>query len=388
VTMTHKERVITAINFEEPDFVPIDVSFMDLIHMEYITGKQAYGAKSGAVIGATGDTKTDVSYNEMIIHNQKLENEARIKMDLDILTISDYKAFPEGYKHKFIDKDTYVDLWGKVYKIKRDAKTTWWVDGIIKTPEDLDKLKADFPSPKEFNYDIVDITVEEAEKNDYPIFAWVHTALMFPYLMMGGIDKMVLAIYRQPDFAKQVIKFVGDINFAITKRILDRGKGHIDLLADSDDIAGKMPFYPPEIFREFFFPYLKRVVDEAHRRKLPYMKHTDGNLYPLLDDFIEIGINGLHPIEPPYMSMAYMKQHERYGDKFFLRGNVDCGEILVQGTEADVRKDVRRCIDEAAAGGGFILADSNSLHSVVDTKNVLWMIDEGRKYGRYPLQKL
>jgi len=110
--------------------------------------------------------------------------------------------------------------------------------------------------------------------------------------------------------------------------------------------------------------------------------------YPLLDDFIEIGINGLHPIEPPYMSMAYMKQHERYGDKFFLRGNVDCGEILVQGTEADVRKDVRRCIDEAAAGGGFILADSNSLHSVVDTKNVLWMIDEGRKYGRYPLQKL
>jgi uroporphyrinogen decarboxylase len=82
------------------------------------------------------------------------------------------------------------------------------------------------------------------------------------------------------------------------------------------------------------------------------------------------------------MSMADMKQHEKYSNKFFLRGNVDCGEILIRGTEEQVRQDTRRCIDEAAKGGGFILADSNSLHSVVNTQNALWFIDEGRKYGR------
>jgi uroporphyrinogen decarboxylase len=381
VTMTHIERVIAAMNFEEPDMVPIDVSFMDVIHMERVTGKKAYGAKSGAVIGATGETG-EVDYNTMIMTNQKLENEARQKMDLDFLVVSDYKVFPEGYSHNFIDATTYVDLWGKQYKIKADAKTTWWVDGTIQTPEDLDKLKERFPSPNEFNYDIVDLTVEEAEKTDYPVLAWIHQGMMFPYLMIGGINKMVMALYRQPDFAKDLIKFVGDTNYEITKRILDRGKKQIVLVADSDDIAGKMPFYPPKMLKEFYLPYLERVVAEAHSRGMKYFKHSDGNLYPYLDMFVDIGVDGLHPLEVPYMSMADMKQHPKYKDKFFLRGNVDCGEILIRGTEEQVRADVRRCVDEAAKGGGFILADSNSLHSVVNTQNALWFFDEGRKYGR------
>jgi len=83
------------------------------------------------------------------------------------------------------------------------------------------------------------------------------------------------------------------------------------------------------------------------------------------------------------MDLADVKQ--RYGDKFFLRGNVDCMYILPYGSEEDVRKDVRRCIDAAAEGGGFILADSNSMHSNVKTENILIMMDEARKYGRYPL---
>jgi len=199
--------------------------------------------------------------------------------------------------------------------------------------------------------------------------------------MRGGIDKLVYDIYRQPDFAKKLIRKVADVNFEIAKRILDRG---VDLVAESDDIAdSRTTFFSPKIFREFFFPYLKRVIDECHRRGLPYMKHSDGNLYPVLDDLIALGVDGLHPIEPNVMDLADVKR--RYGDKLFLRGNVDCTHVLPYGTEEDVRRDVRRCIDAAAEGGGFILADSNSIHSNVKTENIMIMIDEGRKYGKYPI---
>jgi uroporphyrinogen-III decarboxylase len=386
MTMTHKERFITALRFEEPDYVPIDGTFIDLIHVERITGKHAYGAGSGGGGGGVSTKQEEMTQEEMMFHNQTLENEARMKLDLDALTISDYKVFPEGYEPKFIDKDTYVDLWGKIYKIKEDVKTTWWVDGIIRTPEDLEKWRSEFPDPKEFNYDIVDLTIEVAEKNDYPIMVWVHGSMMFPYLMMGGIDKLVLAIYRQPEFAKMLIKTVADLNFEITKQILNRGRGHIDLVAESDDIADvKTPFYALKIFREFFLPYFQRLIGECHSRGIPFMKHSDGNLYPYLDDFVALGVNGLHPIEPGVMDLADVKQG--YGDKFVLRGNVDCTHVLPYGTKEDVRKEVRRCIDDAAEGGGFILADSNSLHSLVKTENIKVMIDEGRKYGRYPLQK-
>ncbi len=384
--MTHKERFLTAIRHEEPDCVPIDGTFIDLIHTERITGKRAYGAGSGGGGGGVSTQQEEMTYTEMMTHNQKLENEARMKLGLDVLTVSDYKVFPEDYKPKFINKDTYVDLWGKIYKIKEDVKTTWWIDGTIRTPEDLEKWRSEFPNPKEFNCEIVDLTIEEAEKNDYPVVVWVHGSMMFPYLMIGGIDKMVLAIYRQPEFAKELVRIVAKLNLEITKQLLNRGRGSIDLVIESDDIADvKTPFYPPRLFREFFFPYFTRLIDECHSRDIPFMKHSDGNLYPLLDDFVEMDVDGLHPIEPGVMDLADVKQ--RYGDKFVLRGNVDCTHVLPYGKEDDVRRDVRRCIDAAAEGGGFILADSNSLHSLVKTENIKFMIDEGRKYGQYPLEK-
>jgi len=169
---------------------------------------------------------------------------------------------------------------------------------------------------------IVDLTVKESG-DEYPLVVWIHGSMMFPYLMRGGIDKLVLDIYRRPDFAKKLIKTVADINFEITKRMLDRGG---DLVAESDDIAEvKSPFFPPKIFKEFFFPYLKRLIEECHRRGLPYMKHSDGNRYPILDDLIELGVDGLHPIEPGVMDLADVKR--RYGDRVFLRGNVDITHV-------------------------------------------------------------
>jgi uroporphyrinogen decarboxylase len=81
------------------------------------------------------------------------------------------------------------------------------------------------------------------------------------------------------------------------------------------------------------------------------------------------------------MDLADVKR--RFGDRIFLRGNVDCVHILPYGSEEDVRRDVRRCIDAAAEGGGFILSDSNSLHSNVKTENIKFMVDEARRYGRY-----
>ena len=99
---------------------------------------------------------------------------------------------------------------------------------------------------------------------------------------------------------------------------------------------------------------------------------------------VSLGINGLHPIEPGVMDLADVKQ--RYGDKIFLMGNVDCAQVLPFGSETEVRRDVRRCIDAAAKGGGFILSDSNSIHNNVKIENVWTMLDEARKYGKYPIK--
>lgn len=370
--MSHRERYLTAINHKEPDMIPVDCS-LDLIHVERIVKKQT---RDATFFAGKDPAAVKEDMNDLMIENQRLVNEAHKKLGVDSYVVSDYFVFPRGYKPKFIDSNTYVDYYGKVYKIRKDVKVTYWVDGVIRTPQDLDNFE--FPDPKEFDYTSVELTVEEAGA-EYPVMAWCHGSAMFSYLARGGIDKLVYDIYRNPEFARKLIDKIASINIGIIDEMLRRG---VDIIVEGDDLADTHgPFFPPKIFREYFFSYLEKVARMVHQKNAFLMKHSDGNLYPILEDLISLGIDGLHPIEPGAMDLADVKN--RYGPKIYLRGNVDCIRVLPYGSEQDVRKDVRRCIDAAAKGGGFVLAESNSMHANVKTENIPIMIDEVRKYGVY-----
>ena len=370
--MTHKERYLTAIQHKEPDMVPVDC-YLDPIHVERIVGKKArdvtfFAGKDPATV------KEDM--NDIMMENQKLINEAHRKLGLDSLFVFDYHVYPKGHKPRFLDSNTYIDHFGTVYRVREDVNVTYWVDGIIKTPEDLDNF--DFPTPEEFNYETVELTVDEAG-DEYPVLAWCHVAEMYSYLSVGGIDKLVHAIYRDPDFARRLIERIATANLGRIEEIMKRG---VDVIGLSDDLADtKGPFFSPKILREYFYPYLERAVKMAHQKGIFVMKHSDGNLYPILDDLVSLGIDGLHPIEPGAMDLVDVKN--RYGDRLYLRGNVDCMYVLPTGSEGDVRREVRRCVDAAAKGGGFVLSDSNSMHANVKTENIWTMVDEARRYGVY-----
>ncbi|MCJ7760795.1 uroporphyrinogen decarboxylase family protein [Candidatus Bathyarchaeota archaeon] len=369
--LTHKERYMKAVDLESADKVPVDGTNLDLIHAQRILNREPM---STLLLSQKHNDTIDMNY--VVKHNQRMINEASMRLDFDSLMVNDWHLYPEGFKPRFIDATSFVDHLGRIFRIKQDVKTTYWVDGIVKSPEDLEKLE--FPEPEELNLDIVEETVAEA-KEEYPVVGMCHSVVTAPFEIRGGIDKLIIDLYRQPDFAKRLIEKVFRYQIGIVRRFIEAG---VDIITEGDDLADlKGPMFSPKMLREFFFPYIRKFIEECHSHKIPVMKHSDGNLYPILDDLIDLGIDGLHPIEPSVMDLRKVKQ--QYGDEIFLRGNVDCIHILPYGTEDDVRRDVRRCIDAAAKGGGFILSDSNSLHSNVKTENIQAMVDETRKYGKY-----
>ncbi|HOC01908.1 MAG TPA: uroporphyrinogen decarboxylase family protein [bacterium] len=75
-----------------------------------------------------------------------------------------------------------------------------------------------------------------------------------------------------------------------------------------------------------------------------------------------------------------------YGDKITLIGNVDCAKTLIYGTKQDIENEVKDCIKKAANGGGFILTSSNSIHYNIPAKNLVYMVEAARKYGKYPIE--
>jgi len=142
----------------------------------------------------------------------------------------------------------------------------------------------------------------------------------------------------------------------------------------------------PHLFREFILPRLKRFVDAVHEEGGYIIKHTDGNIWPLLDMMVDTGIDAINPIEP-VAGMDIGEVKRQYGARICLAGNIDCTGVLPHGTEEGVTEAVKETIAKAGPGGGFILSSSNSIHPGVKPENYLSMLKAGRKFGNYPLDE-
>jgi uroporphyrinogen decarboxylase len=187
---------------------------------------------------------------------------------------------------------------------------------------------------------------------------------------------------RHPDWVDRLTGMIRDYYKSYIRNCLEVGADVIHITGDY--AATKWPMLRREHFVRHVIPVLKDLVDEAQRGGGKVTKHTDGNIYPILDLIVDTGIDGLHPIDPNAgMDLGDVKQ--KYGDRVCLMGNVDCAEILTWGTVEEVRDDVRRCLRQAAAGGGYICSSSNSIHSAVKPKNYAALVSAIREYGHYPI---
>ena len=112
------------------------------------------------------------------------------------------------------------------------------------------------------------------------------------------------------------------------------------------------------------------------------IKHTDGNLWPIIDMIVDSGIDCLDPIDPQAgMDLADVKA--KYGDRIAVKGNVDCAELMTFGTPEETVEATKAALRKGMPGGGFICSSSNSIHSGVKPENYLALMQTVRECGRY-----
>ena len=198
------------------------------------------------------------------------------------------------------------------------------------------------------------------------------------YLM--GIDRLLMSFLAEPDLATLVMDKVLACNLEIVRRAIRAGAEVIIL---GDDYAGNHgPMMSPAAFAEFILPRLKRMIDLIHEEGALCVKHSDGNLYSLLEMIVSAGPDGLNPIEP-VAGMELAKVKQLVGDRVCLVGNIDCARLLPYGTPEEVRQAVRQAIADGGRGGGLILSSSNSIHSSCKGENLAAMVRACHEFGRY-----
>lgn len=375
----HRERFLTALDLREPDFVPITDAGLDPPIVQGILLKETPPTGTTRSVRPTSAIAADSWHSSVEFRLAMVE--ACLRLDFDAVpAFSDYSLITRSYSPKFLDSRRFVDQWGRVLETSEKGKTTYFVGGVVNTPQELEH----YEPPDPFHPDIVEMMetiLGSVKDKDIVTIGELHSGWHLAFQVRGGIDRMAIDSYRNPSFARALMDKIGTTCRSFAEAMIEAG---VDVLFVTDDYADNHgPFIDRKLLRECELPNLKKIVEIGHRHDVPVLKHSDGNLYPILDEICDTGIDGLHPIEPGPMDLADVKA--RYGSKICLLGNVDCKYVLPYGSEEDVRRDVRRCVDAGAESGGFILASSNSIHSNVKVDNLYAMVDEARKYGKYPL---
>ncbi len=197
-----------------------------------------------------------------------------------------------------------------------------------------------------------------------------------------GFDTFCYALGDQSELVEAMFRRVGETQLAVFRRIVEMDQ--IGAMWYGDDLAyASGTIVHPDILRRHLFPYLEEMGAICREHDLPFVIHSDGDLRQILPDLIACGFNAIHPLEPKAMDSREIK--ESYGDRLCLLGNIEIGEILTQGTPADVEADVMRRIRTLAPGGGYAVGSSNTVAHFVKLENFKAMVSATRKYGQYPL---
>lgn len=209
-----------------------------------------------------------------------------------------------------------------------------------------------------------------------------HDGFEFPHYLRGGMENLLMDYVDDPELAHALAEMVIDYKIRLMRRAIREGA---DAVVSGDDYATtRGPIMSPAHFRSFVLPYLKRSIDAAHEMGVPFIKHTDGNIWTLMDMMVDAGIDAIDPIEP-LAGMDIGEVKARYGDRIAVIGNVDCTIVLTRGTPQEVEEAVKETIAKASPGGGHILASSNSIHPAVKPENYITMVATAQKFGVYPI---
>jgi uroporphyrinogen decarboxylase len=142
------------------------------------------------------------------------------------------------------------------------------------------------------------------------------------------------------------------------------------------------PFLSPRQFSEYVTPYLAQVIQGYRDMGFYTIKHTDGNIMPIVDQLVQCNPHALHSIDPQAgVDIAEIKR--RYGDKLCLIGNVNCG-LLDTGTEEEVAASARYALQSGMPGGGYIFSTSNCVYTGMRLSRYEQILDIWRREGNYP----
>lgn len=373
--MLPKERVIAALEHREGDRVPIGETGADWEITERVLGRTTYYRSKWREWLAEWQGRRDEVVASYIRDIPDLVR----ALEWDFISVPLMPARKASYQMpEMLGDYVWRDEKGRVWSYAPESGGhPYLLEGPAMTAEDI-------PLPDRVTIDesrLEAIAAVVKELGDTHFILGRAPDGTFPWAETVGMEEFLVRMATDPEFTARATEAYTRIAIAWIDAICETGVDGVLVGTDYCDNRGLI--MGPRLFRQYVLPAFERLVKAAHAKGKYFVKHTDGNTWSILDDFVAVGVDAWQGIQPR-IGMDMKRLKERYGGKLCLFGGVDC-DTLVAGTPAEVEAQTRYAIRHAGPGGGLVLTSGNTLQVGTKYENYMAMRQAARQYGAYPI---
>ncbi len=362
--MDSRQRTFLALDFEQPDRVPIDFWM-----------SAGFKNKLSAALKVSGEAFLDSHDVDL----RYIEGPAYVGPPL--------REHPDG---------SAEDIWG----VQRRPVQVPTRDGVeiykelahspLASAESVEEINDydHWPSADWFDYSAIEAQCERIRRQKRVVVFMGdrlnRIAQLKPAMYLRGIEQIFLDIILSPELARAVFSNIRNFYRAYADRILEAARGKIDILLTGDDYGSQNgPLLSADAWLEFLAEGFAEYAEIAASHNVRLMHHTCGGVRPIIPLMIERGLDILQSLQPEASGMDARELKAEFGERLAFHGGISVQRTLPRGTPEDVRREVKDRVEALAPGGGYILCTSHNIQADTPVENTLALLKACRDYGLY-----
>ncbi len=379
--MTSRQRVITALEHNEPDRVPFDCTF-------------TYGAYRQLEKALHFANDTELFPNSISLNvTPPLGFLNEMNIDLYYLGLNSWKNEPI-FEY---GTETYKDIWGVGYRKIENSTGLEYPNDFHPLAEASIRDLEEFPWPDPGAAELTDGLPERAaflyNKTNFALVGKFNTPIFEQAVALRGMEQLYIDLVQAPEFVGELFDHLTDISIRLIQAGLKACGQYLQILRLAGDDMGSQrgTLMSPVMFRRIIKPYFTRLYNQAKTLFQSYnphgklMAHTDGDVYSIIPDYCEMGLDILNPVQPYVAEMDHERLKREFGNQLSFHGGIDIQKVLPFGTPEEVKREAIKIMSHLGPGGGYILAPTHYILPDVPPENILALRDAVIQHGSYPL---
>ena len=380
--MNSRERVLTTLEHREPDRVPFDLG-----------STKVTGITRNAYLNLVRYLGEEIEAFEFFDVTQQLATMqesilTRLEVDTRGLMPNVVRKNPHIEDHG--DFRSFKDEWGMTWKMPKEGLYFDLVESPLAgdiTERDIE----DFPWPDTTDSALLDGLRERAERWHREGYAIILESVCAGIFEMScrvrGYEQFYMDLALNPQLACRLLDKFVELKLQFYEMAAEELGGLIQFIREGDDVAGEEGLLiSPDSYRKYIKPRHAELF-KAQKRLFPepfyVFFHSDGAIYELIPDFIEAGVDILNPVQVSAKGMEARRLKQEFGRELTFWGGAIAPQAFARLRPEDVKREVRRGIEDLAPGGGFIFGAVHNIQDDVPPENIMAMWEAFREVREY-----